>query len=67
MMNFTKFRVNLYVSSAKTIIRLLKTNKILKYIWFSYPAGYLVGYRQTVDENCFRIDGNNHKMNKFLY
>ena len=42
MMNFTKFRVNLYVSSAKTIIRLLKTNKILNYIWFSYPAGYQV-------------------------
>ena len=67
MMNFTKFRVNLYVSSAKTIIRLLKTNKILNYIWFSYPAGYQVGYCQTVDQNCFRIDGNNQELNKLLY
>ena len=50
-------------------VLLLKTSKTLKSIWFSYTAGYQVGYRQTLDQNqnCFRIDGNNQELNKFLY
>ena len=41
-------------------------NRTLKYIQFSYPAGYQVGYRQTVDQNCFRIDGNNQELKNFF-